>query len=886
MTPPGPPDMDATTTPHNPVNTPAAAAPVVPMLRAVLVCDIVDSTALVERLGDLRAVLLMQRHDQLLRQALQQSGGQLIDRADGVLALFERPIGALDFALRYQRALRELGEGEGTALQARIGIHVGDVMMWANEPRDVLAGAKPFEVEGLAKPVAARLMGLALPGQILMSGMAQNLAQRAAAELGERAARLRWLVHGRYRFKGVPAPMIVHEVGEAGVAPLRAPESGAKAWRELPLWRRPPVLAVEMLVLGVLASFGLWSAFRAPPAIAFAERDWVVVADLDNRTGETVFDESLDVALRVGLEQSRHVNLVSDLQVDSVLRRMQREGEPLDRGLASELALREGAKAVIVPTVAMAGGRVRVSLEVVDPGSGETVYSASGDARRPDGVLPALDQAIASVRGQLGEAMGSIAATSKPLELATTDNLEALRAFSLGVKARMEGRWDDAWDLFEQATRLDPEFSMAYLRMAFLRYSANDGEGMDKYLALAVQHRDHLSEREALFLDASAAVNEGPEPTLRKMRLLSAMYPDEFRAHYNYAYFAWTGAFRYRDALEQIAPAVHAQNPMRASAAYLQGTLHLALGETEAARQAFTRSETLGGAGERRAYAEAYATDRRYDDARRVLQLYRPVGVDTVSFEQRLPDISFAVDQGRWSEALAEARRQAEDAPAVSPLNAWVAQGVLLTLRRYDPDPAFGADLRRWFESQREALAGASRFERRHLVFHVLLAGWMAATVGDEAMAREALAAVQGMPERDAFPANADLAEVLLAELDLQAGEAAAAVARLRERAAAPEALFLLSATHLRALSASGDHAAALAAADALQARRGLAYVEFNSLSVLQPANLVEANLALRAAALHARAAGREDLAAKREAAFEAAWPGHEGLAFVARRGR
>ena len=52
-------------------------------------------------------------------------------------------------------------------------------MTWANEPKDVLAGAKAFEVEGLAKPVAARLMNLALPGQILMSGMAQNLCHRA-----------------------------------------------------------------------------------------------------------------------------------------------------------------------------------------------------------------------------------------------------------------------------------------------------------------------------------------------------------------------------------------------------------------------------------------------------------------------------------------------------------------------------------------------------------------------------------------------------------------------------------------------------------------------------------------------------------------------------------
>ena len=186
-------------------------APVTPMLRTVLLCDIVESTALVERLGDVRAVALLKRHDQLLRQLMELCHGQLIDKADGVLALFERPIQALDFALRYQRGLRELGTLEGLDLKARIGLHVGDVMTWANEPRDVLAGAKAFEVEGLAKPVAARQMNLALPGQILMSGMAQNLCHRAIGELGAAGTGLRWLMHGRYNFKGVPAPMLVHE---------------------------------------------------------------------------------------------------------------------------------------------------------------------------------------------------------------------------------------------------------------------------------------------------------------------------------------------------------------------------------------------------------------------------------------------------------------------------------------------------------------------------------------------------------------------------------------------------------------------------------------------------------------------------------------------------
>src|SRR5690606_25038012 len=81
-----------------------------PMLRAVLVCDIVESTALVEKLGDARAAAFLQRHDQLLLEAMILRHGQLVDKADGVPALFARPTQALDFALRYQRGLHELGK--------------------------------------------------------------------------------------------------------------------------------------------------------------------------------------------------------------------------------------------------------------------------------------------------------------------------------------------------------------------------------------------------------------------------------------------------------------------------------------------------------------------------------------------------------------------------------------------------------------------------------------------------------------------------------------------------------------------------------------------------------------------------------------------------------
>ena len=119
-------------------------------------------------------------------------------------------------------------------------------MIWENAPGDVQRGAKKTEVEGLVKPVAARLMQLALPGQILLSGVAYDIAHRAQGELGELLDNVRWRTHGRYRFKGVPEPVPVFEVGEEGLAPLKPPPWTSKAHRETPIWRRPIAVALEV----------------------------------------------------------------------------------------------------------------------------------------------------------------------------------------------------------------------------------------------------------------------------------------------------------------------------------------------------------------------------------------------------------------------------------------------------------------------------------------------------------------------------------------------------------------------------------------------------------------------------------------------------------------
>ena len=275
-----------------------------PQLRTLLLTDLVDSTGLVERLGDTAAAELFREHDRLVLKLQQQWRGRLIDRSDGLLLLFERPIDGLGFALDYTRGLRDLGKARNVELLARAGLHVGEVLTWKNSDAAVQVGAKPLEVEGLAKPMAARLMSLARPGQILLSSVAEPLTHRASRELGERGKNLLWKSYGRWRFKGLPQAQEIHEVGEVGLAPLRAPNNNPKAWRDIPLWRRPAALAAEVVLLAGLG-IGGWFLGKPQPAIAFAERDWVVVGDLRNLTGDPRLDASLEQAFRISLEQSR-----------------------------------------------------------------------------------------------------------------------------------------------------------------------------------------------------------------------------------------------------------------------------------------------------------------------------------------------------------------------------------------------------------------------------------------------------------------------------------------------------------------------------------------------------------------------------------------------------
>jgi putative peptide modification system cyclase len=819
-----------------------------PRLRTLVVCDIADSTALVERMGDQNAANIIRKHDRLARALIEQHHGREIDKTDGFLLLFDRPIQAVAFALDYQRGLKHLSAAEGTVLRARVGIHMGDVVIWENSPEDVSRGAKPIEVEGLVKPVAARLAQLALPQQTLVSFAAAGIARRAQRELGaEAAGRVHWREHGRYRFKGLPEPMEVIEVGEDKIAPLRAPRSGRTARKILPWWRRPFTLAAEAAMLAIGIGFGVWFLLQSPPTLAFAKRDWVVVGDLHNLTGDPRFNQSLETALHISLEQSQYVNVLPELSVQQTLQRMQRNPDktPVNRAIGSEIALRDGARALILPTLAEVGGRVRVTAEVVDPNTQTTVYSVSADGVGAQSVLPSLDNVSKQLRGKLGEALAMVTKESQPLAQVATSNLDALRAYSLGQKAYDTQDLKGASEYFTQAIRIDPHFALAHLDLAKIFISYDQPANAMREIRAAEADRGRLTARDALYVDAMEASYVAPKQALEKWKLLATIYPDFFSGLNTYAYFLWVYANRFEQAIPLLKQSDSDKNPRRTASEYLLGAMYVESEDYRNALRSFESAINDGAHYQNAYYASAYAAQRKFPDAAKVLEQGKLSGTASFDISVASTRMAMALDQGNAQEANAILKSTQAQAASLGPRFVGRYEAVGLSLHALDGSSAKSqlAALADYIGHEQKTLANADFGDRAELKFQIVLAAYLSAHAGDVKLAKDALADVAASDSDT--PVLDNLRQVAQAEIARASGNARQSISMLKPLLDGSE----LYITHVALMDAYGDAhdpVSAMREARWLSSHRGQAYMEENAQKMLTPFNVAMAKIAVR----------------------------------------
>ncbi len=293
------------------------------------------------------------------------------------------------------------------------------------------------------------------------------------------------------------------ESGQGSIAANKAVVSEAAPVGKRRLWKTAlPILAVALLTAGGFYYRARYFAKR------LTEKDTVVLADFSNSTGDPVFDDALETALRVSLRQSPFLNILSDSEVAKTLQLMTRpSGTKLSPDVTDELCQRAGSKAYIAGAIGSLGTEYVLGLKAVNCESGDILAQEQVTAASKEKVLDALGGAASALRGELGESLATVQKFDVPLQQATTSSLEALKALSLGRKASNENGDAAALPHHLRAIELDPNFAMAYAAVGADYSNLGQLERANEYYGKAFQLRERASEREKLAIIADYYLN-------------------------------------------------------------------------------------------------------------------------------------------------------------------------------------------------------------------------------------------------------------------------------------------------------------------------------------------------------------------------------------------
>jgi len=292
------------------------------------------------------------------------------------------------------------------------------------------------------------------------------------------------------------------------------------------------IASTAVLLVVALVAGGLY--YRWHRSKPLTDKDTVVLADFDNKTGDAVFDDALKQALTVELGQSPFITVLSDRKVNQTLHLMGRApNERITVDVGRELCLRTGSKAVLGGTISNLGSHYLIDLNAVACSTGDALAEEQGEATSKETVLKALSQASSRLRSKLGESLPSVQKFEVPVE-ATASSLEALKNYSMGITVEREKGEAASIPFFKRAIELDPNFALAYGGLA-TRYANLDQPSLAlEYASKAYQLRDRVSEREKLRIavDYFSAMGE-LDKDAQTYELWIANYPRDPVPHNN-----------------------------------------------------------------------------------------------------------------------------------------------------------------------------------------------------------------------------------------------------------------------------------------------------------------------------------------------------------------
>jgi len=343
----------------------------------------------------------------------------------------------------------------------------------------------------------------------------------------------------------VSSPPVAAASASAGsMAGVTGPASGKLGRIAL-----PAVIVLALLVAGIF-----YYRSRSPNS-KLTDKDTIVLADFDNKTGDTAFDETLKQALAAELAQSPFLNILSDQKVGDTLKMMGRQpGEHITKEMAREICQRSSSTGMLTGSIGQVGSHYNLVLNAVNCTTGDLLATSQTEVNDKDHVLSGLDKLGTEIREKLGESLTTIHQFDKPLQQVTTTSLEALKAYTQGDALN-----DDtaAIPYLKRALALDPNFASAWVSLG-VKYSNLGENGLSNdAFHKAFDLRDHVSDRERFRIEGDyyMYVLGDLDKASQTFELNSQAYPREERPLISAGIVAITHG-QYDDAIRKTVEAV------------------------------------------------------------------------------------------------------------------------------------------------------------------------------------------------------------------------------------------------------------------------------------------------------------------------------------------
>jgi serine/threonine protein kinase/tetratricopeptide (TPR) repeat protein len=293
-----------------------------------------------------------------------------------------------------------------------------------------------------------------------------------------------------------------------------------------------PVAAAISLLL-VLLSSGIWWYLRPPPPPVVHDPVSVVIADLQNNTGDSTFDRLLEPTLKRALETASFISAYDRAGLRSAVG--VRPPEKLDEVAARELAIKQGLGVVLSGSVQRQGSGYGISMKAIQTVTGNVIADLKGRASNKDQVLQAATNLVATIREALGDDTSDSARQFASVALSTT-SLEVVRHHAAAMEAQSNNKHDEALRSFQKATELDPKFGIAYQGIASMLFNLGKRQEAEKYINEALRHLDSMTERERYSTRGLYYMVTGDsQACVKEFGDLTSRYPASPAAHTNLA---------------------------------------------------------------------------------------------------------------------------------------------------------------------------------------------------------------------------------------------------------------------------------------------------------------------------------------------------------------